>query len=114
MIRERIIRMYIDDAALSFDSDEAIQRFQHALGRMASYSLRAQNNHGLEHVDISIAATKEITGAFYPAVSWKPEGPPSEHEPFLALSQSIDAFRGGAPYVIAAVLNEHGEYEYNL
>lgn len=112
MIRERVIRIHIDDKALSFSSEEQIRVFQNAIGKMVSYGMRADDNEGLEHVELFVSETKEITGAFYPPVNWQPTGGLEAQAPFMVLSAAIDAFKQDMPYVIGAVLQANGEYSF--
>ena len=113
MIRERIVRIHIDDEAINFTTDEQIRAFQHALGRLSTYGLRAGDNRGLESVDVSINGSREIAAAFHPPVQWKPEGPSSAHAPFFSLSTAITAFMSDEPFVIAAVSGSDGDYSFH-
>ena len=107
--------MHVDDAALAFDNDEQINAFQTALGRVVSYSLKAQTNTGLEHMEISINEQREVIGALYPSMSWPLGSMPIEiYEPFLALGTALDAFRTETPLVVGAILCPDGEYTYHV
>ena len=111
MIRERVLRIHVDDKALVFDNDDQIKVFNSALGSMVSYGMRADINEGLEHVELFISEDKEITAAFYPQVIWLPSDP-SAQIPFLELAAAIDKFKDHTPYVIGAALRPSGEYSF--
>lgn len=112
MIRERVIRMYVDDKALEFSGADDARTFQQALGRMAAYGLRAERNEGVEHIDLSVDSSGDITAAYYPTVEWQSTGGSESHAPFYALNSAIEAFKGAKPFVIGAVKTD-GKYSYH-
>lgn len=113
MIRERVIRVHIDDDALSFNSEAQVETFLFALGRMVSFGMKTGDNRGLEHVELYVDKHKTFTGAFYPARNWRTEGPAEHCAPFIALHDAIQPFKAGAPVVIGGVLCSDGEYSYS-
>ena len=101
MIRERILRIHIDDGSLKFDTDEQIKEFQYQLGRSASYGMTSGANDGMELLEMFISGeSRTISTALFPPIPWMPMGEPESHAPFLELSAALDAFRVGEPSIV--------------
>ncbi|MDR2880886.1 MAG: hypothetical protein LBV29_03155 [Azoarcus sp.] len=112
MIRERLVRIHVDDLALNFKSTDEIQNFQMALGKVLSFQLATGKNDGLEFVDLSINATQEIVGAFYPAVLWSLGTEHAEDKlNYLRLTKALEAYSRGDPVVVGAITRDDS-YQY--
>ena len=108
MIRERLIRLHVDDVALEFSDEGDITKFQNALGRMASYALRAGVNEGIEHVEMFVNDKREISAAFYEPLDTMHQ---DNLAPYIELTNRINSLMSNMKESICAAPKD-GAYTY--
>ena len=107
MIIHRIINMWALEE-LKFETNEELDEFHRALGRMVAYGLPnnidSREGSMTQVVNLSIDKDKEITGAYFPAQ----DSLYREH----VMSDALKEYQEGRPFVIGGILRD-GKYSFH-
>jgi hypothetical protein len=112
MIRERVVRMHVNDDALNFETEAQITAFQNALGHVISYGLRAGINTGVECVELAVDKDSSIAAMFYAPMNVPIACIAADHQKILTLDASLKDIKGARLASIFALRNKSDMYEY--
>ena len=103
---ERIVKIGYAVEDTKFETDEELNAFYTALGRMVAYAMASDQPRDIELVTMNIDKRHEITGAYFK--QWKRGETYDENRPMYKLDEALDEFRKGQPFVMGAVPRDEG------
>lgn len=106
MFVNRMISFWYDPEQVRFETDEQLEAFQKALGRMVMFGMTSDKPRDIEWVDLGLNREHEITGAYYP--SWMRGEGYKANEPQYQLDNTAAAFLKGTPFVMGGVPRDGG------
>jgi hypothetical protein len=107
MFVQRIISLHYDPSDFKWDSDEKLEAFQKALGRMVMFGMANDQARDVELVSIGVDRRLEMTGAYYP--TWARGDSYQANTPQYAMDAAIATFTElGRPFVMGGVPREDG------
>ncbi len=103
---DRIMRMSFSPEDIKFETDEQINAFHMALGRMVAYAMASDYERDIEVVSITIDKSHEITAAYWPG--WSRGETYEQNAPQYALEESLRPFKMNTAFTMGAVPRDEG------